>query len=221
MEQFRNDIAGTGVMEQKDQPTDLGQRLRMHVTILGTFVAAIWLLELADWIMPGSMDQFGILPRQLVGLRGIVMAPFLHGSFAHVAANTLPFLVLGWFVLLRGIRTFAIVTGMAILIGGLGTWLIAPSTTIHIGASGVVFGFLGYLIFHGYFERSWQSIAWAAVVLLLYGGMLLGMLPTTAQVSWQMHLFGFLGGGVAAYLLSRQEDDVIKIAIDDLDDLPS
>ncbi|MFN2104118.1 MAG: rhomboid family intramembrane serine protease [Candidatus Promineifilaceae bacterium] len=203
-------------MEQNDQPGDLRQRLVTHVIILGTFVATIWLLEFTDWIIGGSMDQYGILPRQLIGLRGIVAAPFLHGSFAHVAANTIPFVILGWFVLLRGTRNFAIVTGIVMIISGLGTWLIAPSTTIHIGASGIIFGFLGYLIFRGYFERSWQSIAWSAVVLLFYGGMLLGMLPTTAQVSWQMHLFGFLGGGVAAYLLSKPKEDVIKITIDDL-----
>ena len=194
-------------MENKENLQDLTQRLRIQVIILGGIVAAIWVLEIADWVTGGSLDQFGIIPRQWIGLRGIIAAPILHGSFAHVAANTVPFVILGWFVLLRGIRHFVVVALLALIVGGLGTWLIAPSTSIHIGASGIVFGFLGYLIFRGYFERSWQSIAWSIGVLLLYGGMLLGMLPTAMGVSWQMHLFGFVGGGLAAYFLSNNGNE--------------
>ena len=192
-------------MENNDQQQDITQRLRNQIIILGMFIIVIWLIEMFDWFLGGNLDQFGILPRQVMGLRGIVIAPVLHGSFGHVAANTIPFLILGWFVLLRGFRTFAIVTTLAIFIGGIGTWLIAPSASVHIGASGLIFGFLGYLIFRAYFERSWQSIAWSIVVLLLYGTMLLGILPTSLPVSWQMHLFGFIGGGLAAYLLSKNE----------------
>lgn len=192
-------------MENNDQQPDITQRLRNQIIILGMFIIVIWLIEMFDWFLGGNLDQFGILPRQVMGLRGIVIAPVLHGSFGHVAANTIPFLILGWFVLLRGFRTFAIVTTLAIFIGGIGTWLIAPSASVHIGASGLIFGFLGYLIFRAYFERSWQSIAWSIVVLLLYGTMLLGILPTSLPVSWQMHLFGFIGGGLAAYLLSKNE----------------
>lgn len=194
-------------MENTENLQDLTQRLRIQVIILGGIVAAMWVLEIADWVMGGNLDQFGIIPRQLVGLRGIIAAPVLHGSFAHVAANTVPFVILGWFVLLRGIRPFVVVALLALIVSGLGTWLIAPATSIHIGASGIVFGFLGYLIFRGYFERSWQSIAWSIGVLLLYGGMLLGMLPTAMGVSWQMHLFGFVGGGLAAYVLSKNGDE--------------
>lgn len=194
-------------MENNEQLQDFAQRLRSHVIILGAFIILIWLLELTDWLLGGSLDQFGILPRQLIGLRGIVAAPVLHGGFGHVAANTIPFIVLGWVVLLRGVRSFATVAIIAILIGGLGTWLIAPSASIHIGASGLIFGFLGYLIFRGYFERSWQAIAWSILVLFLYGGMLLGLLPTSMPVSWQMHLFGFIGGGLAAYLLSKSKEE--------------
>jgi len=194
-------------MENNEQKQDFAQRLRSHVIILGAFVILIWLLELTDWLLGGSLDQFGILPRQLIGLRGIVAAPVLHGGFGHVAANTIPFIVLGWVVLLRGVRSFATVAIIAILIGGLGTWLIAPSASIHIGASGLIFGFLGYLIFRGYFDRSWQAIAWSILVLFLYGGMLLGLLPTSMPVSWQMHLFGFIGGGLAAYLLSKSKKE--------------
>jgi membrane associated rhomboid family serine protease len=192
----------------------LGQRLRSHIVILGSFVFVMWLEELVDWTIGGRLDRFGIIPRSVTGLRGIFVAPFLHGGFAHVAANTLPFLILGWFVLLRGWRSFAIVTIVVVLVGGLGTWLFAPAASLHIGASGLVFGFFGYLLFRGYFERSWQSILWSVLVLLLYGGMLVGMVPTSLPISWQMHLFGFLGGAVAAYLLTRFDDsDEFRIEI--------
>jgi membrane associated rhomboid family serine protease len=194
-------------MEHNEKLADLGPRFRMQVIVLGGFILTIWLLELVDSITGISLDQFGIVPRQISGLKGIVFAPLLHGGFGHVAANTLPFLVLGWFVILRGMRTFFIVVATAVLIGGTGTWLIAPSASIHIGASGLIFGFFGYLIFRGYFERSGQAILWAILVLVLYGGMLWGILPSSIGVSWQMHLFGFVGGAVAAYILSRHMDD--------------
>lgn len=194
-------------MQKNGELRTLGQHLRSHVIILGSFVLAIWLLEFVDWTIGGRLDQFGIVPREAAGLSGIVAAPFLHGGFGHVAANTIPFIVLGWFVLLRGARSFLFVTLVVLLVGGLGTWLLAPSASIHIGASGLVFGFFGYLLFRGYFERSWQSILFAILVLLLYGGMLVGLLPTNLPISWQMHLFGFLGGATAAYLLNWYDNN--------------
>lgn len=181
----------------------IGQRLRLQAIVLGAFIVAMWSLELLDWAIGGTLDQFGIIPRELSGLRGIIAAPLLHGGFAHVAANTLPFLILGWFVLLQGMRQFFVVILLTGLIGGLGTWLVGPSSSIHIGASGLIFGFFGYLLFRGYFERSWHSILWALAVLVLYGGMLMGLLPSAMPISWQMHLFGFVGGALAAYILSK------------------
>jgi membrane associated rhomboid family serine protease len=202
---------GEWQMENNELLQDFPQRLRSQVAILGAFVIIIWLIEMIDWILGGNLDHFGIIPRQLIGLRGIIFAPILHGGFGHVAANTIPFIVLGWFVLLKGFRPFAIVTALAVIVGGIGTWLLAPSSSIHIGASGLIFGFLGYLIFRGYFERSWQSIAWSILVFFIYGGMLLGLLPTALPVSWQMHLFGFVGGGLAAYLLSKNANKSLSI----------
>jgi membrane associated rhomboid family serine protease len=198
-------------MENNKLSQDFPWRLRSQVAILGVFVLTIWFIEIVDWILGGSLDQFGILPRQVIGLRGIILAPLLHGSFSHVAANTIPFIILGWFVLLKGSRNFAIITAIIVSISGLGTWLIAPAASVHIGASGLIFGFLGYLIFRGYFERSLQAIAWSILVLFIYGGMLGGMFPTALPVSWQMHLFGFIGGGLAAYLLSKNENISLSV----------
>ncbi len=187
-----------------DEPllTQYSRNLRTQLLILGIFIALLWAIEAVDWVLGGVLDQFGIAPRQANGLWGILAAPFLHGGFAHLAANTIPFLVLGWLVLLRGSRTFAYVVLITAVIGGLGTWIFGPPRSIHIGSSGLIFGFLGYLILRGYFERSWQAILLALVVIVLYGGLLAGLFPSGEMVSWQMHLFGFIGGAAAAYLLA-------------------
>ena len=190
-------------MNQNEELAEIGQTLRTQAIILGGFIAFIWLLEAIDWVFGGSLDQFGIMPRQIGGLWRIVAAPLLHANFAHVAANTIPFLVLGWFVLLGGVKTFIKVTLIVLLVSGLGTWLIAPSASIHLGASGLVFGYFGYLLLRGYFERSWEAIVWSLLVAILYGGMMIGLFPNSVGVSWQMHLFGFIGGGLAAYFLAN------------------
>ena len=199
-------------MDQEKKLGNLKQTLRMQITILGGFIIFIWILESIDWVLGGSLDQFGIIPRQPGGIWGIGAAPLLHVGFAHVAANTVPFLILGWFVLLRGVKTFMFVTAMATLISGFGTWLIGPSSSIHLGASGLVFGYFGYLLLRGYFERSWEAVVWSLVVLLLYGGMMVGLFPNSIGISWQMHFFGFLGGGFAAYLLTNHQRENSKLS---------
>lgn len=177
--------------------------LRTHLLILGGMIALLWLLEGVDWLVfDGRLNAYGIRPRTREGLEGILFAPLLHGGFPHLMANTLPLLVLGWFVLLRGTRIFVTVTAVSILISGLGTWLIGPANTVHIGASGLVFGYFGFLLLSGYFERSLTAVVWSLLVLFLYGGLLWGVLPQGNGISWQGHLFGFIGGGVAAFLLS-------------------
>lgn len=185
----------------------IAREIRAQVLILGAFVGLMWVLEIIDaplggggrWC--GGLNQFGIFPRQIAGLRGILFAPFLHGGFAHLIANTIPFATLGWLVMLRRTTDFWLVTAIAMLIGGLGTWLFgAPGC--HIGASGVIFGYLGFLISRGYFERRIGSVLFSIVVLLLYGGLLWGVLPLRIGISWEGHLFGFIGGVIAAKLLA-------------------
>jgi membrane associated rhomboid family serine protease len=194
-------------MNQEKKLVNFKRTLRVQIIILGGFIIFIWILEAIDWVLGGSLDQFGIIPRQASGIWGIGAAPLLHAGFGHVAANTVPFLILGWFVLLRGVKTFMFVTALVILVGGLGTWLIGPSSSVHLGASGLVFGYFGYLLLRGYFERSWEAVVWSLVVLILYGGMMAGLFPGSIGISWQMHLFGFLGGGLAAYLLANHQSE--------------
>lgn len=170
-----------------------------HLLVLSSAVLLLWFIELVDQLFwHGALDFYGIQPRTLVGVRNIFLAPFLHKGINHLLANTAPFLVLGWFVLLRGTHTFFLVSIMAALVSGLGIWLLGMPATIHVGMSGVIFGYLGFLLFRGYFERSWQAITLALLAGLLYGSMIWGVLPLQPNVSWLGHLFGFGGGVLAA-----------------------
>jgi membrane associated rhomboid family serine protease len=183
--------------------------LKNRTLILGVLVAALWILEALDrWILDESLDGYGIQPRVWSGLWGILFAPFLHGGFSHLLANTVPFLILGWFIMLHGITVFFEVTVLVMVLGGLGTWLIGASNTIHIGASGLVFGYFGFLLLRGCFERSVGSILIAALVGSLYGGLLWGIFPTQPGVSWEGHLCGFVGGATSAWLIVRYGDEV-------------
>ncbi|HEY9667673.1 MAG TPA: rhomboid family intramembrane serine protease [Coleofasciculaceae cyanobacterium] len=179
--------------------------LKTQGTILGGMVAAIWVLELLDILIFGQrLNIFGIIPRQIVGLRGILFAPFLHGGFVHLVANTIPLLTLGWFVMLQETSDFFVVTGITMLISGVGVWLLG-SSGVHVGASGIIFGYLGFLLARGYFERNFPSILFSLIVGFLYGGALWGILPTVPGISWEGHLFGFVGGILAARFLSRRK----------------
>jgi len=182
------------------------QEIKTQAIILATFVAIFWLLEILDqFVFRGSLDIFGIIPHQVIGLRGILFAPFLHGDFPHLIANTVPFLILGWLVMLQETSDFFVVTGLTMLVGGLGVWLFAAPGSIHIGASILIFGYLGFLLLRGYFQRNIPSILLSILVFLLYGGTIWGVLPSRPGISWQGHLFGFLGGVLAAKLIATEK----------------
>lgn len=187
----------------KQNTQTIGGELKTQVKILATVVSIFWIIFILNGVIfGGRLNAFGILPRNLVGLRGILFAPFLHGSFYHVLANTAPFIVLGWLVMLRNIKDFYFVSFISALVSGLGTWLIGSPNSVHVGASGVIFGYFGYLLFRGYFERSFVAIAIAIVIAVTYGGLIWGVLPTRSYISWEGHLFGLIGGIIAAKFLS-------------------
>jgi membrane associated rhomboid family serine protease len=171
--------------------------------ILGASVAVLWVVHLVNVIAGHRLNSLGIHPRSLAGLWGILCAPFLHASWAHLFANTIPLLVLGWIVMLRRTRDLFAVGALSALTAGLGTWLIGGANTVHLGASGVLFGLLGYLLSRGVFERKLWSIVGSAVVLVLFSGVLRGLFPGAAGISWEGHLFGFLGGILAARLATQ------------------
>lgn len=188
-----------------DQTKGIVQEVKTQGVILLGFVGLMWGLEIIDQFFLGnSLNSLGIRPRSMSGLWGILFAPFLHGNFAHLIGNTVPFLVLGWLVMLREISDFFVVTIMALLVGGLGVWLFAAPGPVHIGASGLVFGYLGYLLLRGYFERSAVAVFFSVLVGVLYGSLIWGIFPSQLGISWQGHLFGFGGGALAARLLARR-----------------
>jgi membrane associated rhomboid family serine protease len=171
---------------------------------VAAMAAVMWVVEVGDQVLDGRLDAYGIEPRELDGLDGVVFAPFLHGGFDHLIGNTIPFLLLGFAIAVGGIARVAAVTLIVAVVGGLGTWLIAPSNTVHIGASGIVFGFASYLGARGAYSRSLGQIALGIVVLAVWGTTLLRGLVPEDGISWQGHLFGAIGGIVAARVLHRR-----------------
>lgn len=172
------------------------------LVVIGLLLALMWVLEIVDTIANHRLDEYGIEPREGDGLIGIVAAPFLHADFGHLASNTVPFVVMGVVIALSGAVRVLSVTAIVALVSGAGTWLVAADGTNHIGASGVVFGFGTYLIARGWFNRSVLEIGVGLVVAAFFGTALLAGLAPQPGVSWQGHLFGAIGGLVAARLLA-------------------
>ena len=183
---------------------ELRRELGRAARILGGALLLLWGVFVVNLLLfGGDLLALGVLPRTIAGLRGILFMPLLHGSLAHLVGNSLGILLVGTLVMFREERHFWAVTAIGALVGGLGTWLFGRPA-VHIGASGLVFAYLGYLLLAGLFERRIGSVILSSVAAVLYGGMLVGLLPGTPGVSWEGHLFGFVGGVVAARVLARR-----------------
>lgn len=184
------------------QKKSTAQEIKTLLTVVGIF----WIVEIIDFVVfKGKLDRFGIQPHSLIGLRGIIFAPFLHGGFGHLIANTIPFLTLGWLTMIQETSDFYIVSIVSAIVGGLGVWLFGGVGSIHIGASILIYGYLGFLLLRGYFQKNIPSILLSIVVFILYGGLIFGVFPSQVGVSWQGHLFGFLGGAVAAFAIAKEK----------------
>jgi membrane associated rhomboid family serine protease len=221
--------------------------LRSQVETLANLIAIAWGIHAVNWAATdGGLNQiFGVRPREIAGLWGIVCAPFLHGvdknarneviDGSHLIGNTLLFGYLGWFIALQGILLFYIVSIAVMISSGLGTWLFGRGGPPHVGASGVLYGYMGFLLLFGLTSGQWLAFLIALVVLVLHkGSILYGMLPIyqlrptyffeiirivlspvllfmrplifftveEAPISWEMHLFGFIGGAVMGLAIS-------------------
>ncbi len=183
---------------------DIKADLRRYARFLVGFVAILWAVEVVSWLVP-FVDQFGVRPRTTFGLLGILFHPFLHGGVGHVLSNSIGLLLFGAMIVLRRERDLYLTMLASALLGGLGIWLFGRSAN-HIGASGVVFGLFGYLLAVGFFERKLGSILLSLFVIFTWGGLLFGVLPTAAGVSWEGHLFGLLAGIGSAKLLTDKPD---------------
>jgi membrane associated rhomboid family serine protease len=200
--------SSSGVQRTASTPEPAAKRRRFDVTtwagalaVMVLLAAVLYAVEAFDVADGHGLDRFGIHPRQLSGLDGVVFAPFLHAGWWHLISNTVPFVLLGWVVLVSGLRTWLAVTGFVLLAGGLATWLVAPPGVI-VGVSGVVFGWLGYLIARAFVTRRLMWIAVAVLVFSFFGSLFGGLLPSVgSHVSWQAHLCGFVAGLLAGWLL--------------------
>jgi len=184
----------------------LGTDRTNGLLLVAAMVTLMWILEVVDVAADHRLDNYGIRPRDVDGLPEIFAAPFLHAGFGHLVSNTVPFLAMGAAIALGGLMRVALVTLIVAAVSGFGTWLIAASNSVHLGASGVVFGYATYLVTRGIFSRRLSELAIGVGVVAIWGiGLLQGLLPQE-RISWQAHLFGAIGGVVAAVVLARRRE---------------
>lgn len=175
-------------------------RVKAAICLMVGWVGLLWLLEGVDYAGGNALDTFGIQPRDIGELADVVPAAFLHFGFGHLAANSLPLLLLGFIAVVRsGVRRFLGVVLLIIVASGLGVWLTAAPGSNTAGASGVVFGLFGYLLVRGFIERKVLDIGIGLAVAVAYGSIVWGALPSDNGISWQGHLFGLIGGVLAAF----------------------
>lgn len=184
-------------MRKRDQMRAFLQR----ATALAASVALLWAVQIANWITGyGFNPAFGLIPRHVNGLDGVIAMPLLHGSFAHLMANTPPLLVMGGLLVATATRALLAVNAVVIGLSGGLVWLFG-SSAIHIGASGLIFGWFGFLVTRGLVDRSPVTLGAALLVGFLYGSIFWGVLPGQPGVSWEAHLFGAIAGAVAAFMV--------------------
>ncbi|MDX6719485.1 MAG: hypothetical protein QOJ63_1739 [Solirubrobacteraceae bacterium] len=184
----------------------LGPDRTAALRLVVAMVAVMWITEVIDLAVGHRLDGYGIHPRDVDGLPEIVSAPFLHAGFGHLISNTIPFAVMGAAIALGGLARVALVTVIVGVVSGLGVWLVAPSNEVHLGASGLVFGYASYLVTRGVLSRRLIEIVIGVAVVAVWGiGLLQGLLPQE-RISWQAHLFGAIGGVIAAFLLAGRRE---------------
>lgn len=199
-------------MDSKSLAKQFWTRLKRQAYVLAIILGLMWGLWLFGSITGIDLAQFAIVPRTLKGLLGIVCAPFLHSSLGHIAGNSLAFLILGWLVLAGGERQFLGVTLFVMLVAGLGTWVFG-SVARHLGASGIIFGYLGYLLFRGFLEKSAVWIFVSILVGALVVALGWGRGAADPATSWSAHFFGFFGGVLAAQRIARRKRLLERIQI--------
>ncbi|MET0866441.1 MAG: rhomboid family intramembrane serine protease [Nakamurella sp.] len=206
-------VTPTGSSAPAKRPSATAQRIKPAIITIGVLAAVMIILQAINWATDYRLDAWGIDPRSWEGLLGVLFAPLLHGSWGHLWSNLVPLVIMGVLIMLSGVRQFVAVTVLVWLVSGLGVWLIAPANTTTVGASGIVFGWLAFLIVRGIWTRTWQHIVLGLVLLAIYGSLFwTGIVKVAAAditgvvtVSWQAHLFGAIGGVLAAFLVAKAD----------------
>jgi len=206
-------VTPTGSSAPAKRPSATAQRVKPAIITIGVLAAVLIIVQAINWATDYRLDAWGIDPRSWEGLLGVLFAPLLHGSWGHLWSNLVPLVIMGVLIMLSGVRQFVAVTVLVWLVSGLGVWLIAPGNTTTVGASGIVFGWLAFLIVRGIWTRTWQHIVLGLVLLAIYGSLFWsGIVKVAAAdvtgvvtVSWQAHLFGAIGGVLAAFLVAKAD----------------
>lgn len=178
----------------------LYDQIRARIIVLAGFIGVMWIVFGFDCITNACAPPsgFGIVPRETGALTGILTSPFVHENATHLLHNTIPLAVLGAVILINGVREFLLVVQISMLVAGFGIWIFGTPHTEHIGASGVVLGFFGYLLFRTFFDRRIFYAIITIGVAVYYGTSIIHSLIPQEHISWTAHAFGFLGGFAAA-----------------------
>lgn len=177
-------------------------KVRDALVVMVGLLVLLWVIQVANWADGYRLDALlGIQPHSLSHLGGIVTAPFLHVSWQHIEGNSIPLFVLGFLAAYRGVTRFLVVTGIVIVTSGLTVWVFQGTGSVTVGASGLVFGYFGYVLARGLVDRNWVDIAVGAVAGGMYYYILSVAVPGTPGVSWLDHSGGLAGGVLAAWLL--------------------
>lgn len=183
--------------------TDHGRRRLITALIPPVLaVAVLWIVFAFDHVFRLDLFRFGVLPRQIKGLWGILISPFVHGDLDHLASNSAPILVLGWLLVYFYPKASWRVVLTCWAMGGLWVWVTARDN-YHIGASGIIYGLAAFLFFSGVFRKHVSLMAVSLIVVFLYGSMIWGVLPIQARVSWESHIFGAVAGALMAWFYRK------------------
>lgn len=175
------------------------------------YLLTIWAVHIINvFFFGGTLVYFGVQPLDVSSLWHIFTSPLVHGSLAHLVANSVPGAIFCFLIGFSGARAFWEVTGITCIVSGLGTWFFGGVGTSHIGASGLIYGWLAYLVVRGIFNRSFSQVALGVALAFIYGGLIWGVLPTDAGVSWQAHLFGAIGGVIAGAIITSDDPPALQ-----------
>ncbi len=182
-------------------------QLYRNVQIALGITALLWIVHLVNIVLPADLRLYGLRPRSPDGLIGIVCYPFLHSNFGHLVSNSGTLFILLTVSLSMDRRRTVFALLIIIFLGGAGVWLFGKPGSIHIGASGVIFGLIGFLLFIGIFQKNWKTLLFSIAVFLVYGGALWSLLIIQKGVSWSGHFWGFLSGVTAAWQMRRIKEN--------------